>query len=56
VNPYVTHEIATAIDMPEEEQRRRMSRMREVVSRNNVYRWGGKILSTLLQFDLPESE
>jgi trehalose 6-phosphate synthase len=60
VNPYATHEIAdaiaTAIDMPEEEQRRRMSRMREVVSRNNVYRWGGKILSTLLQFDLPESE
>ncbi len=59
VNPFGTHEIgnaiATAIAMPPEEQRRRMIRMRNAVSRNNVYRWGGKILSTLLQFDLPEN-
>jgi trehalose 6-phosphate synthase len=59
VNPYATHEIAeailTAIEMPPEEQRRRMNRMREIVARNNVYRWGGKILSTLLHFDLPET-
>jgi alpha,alpha-trehalose-phosphate synthase [UDP-forming] len=59
VNPFATHEIgdaiAVAIAMPPEEQRRRMSRMREVVARNNVYRWGGKILSTLLHFDLPDS-
>ncbi|HVJ85560.1 MAG TPA: trehalose-6-phosphate synthase, partial [Caulifigura sp.] len=59
VNPFGTHEIgdaiATAIAMSPEEQRRRMVRMREVVARNNVYRWGGKILSTLLHFDLPEN-
>ncbi|MBX3444122.1 MAG: trehalose-6-phosphate synthase [Planctomyces sp.] len=59
VNPFATHEIADAIalaiDMPSEEQRRRMHRMRETVARNNVYRWGGKILSTLLHFDLPDS-
>jgi trehalose-6-phosphate synthase len=59
VNPFATHEIgdaiATAIAMTPEEQKRRMVRMREVVARNNVYRWGGKILSTLLQFELPEN-
>src|SRR5205085_2591834 len=59
VNPFATHEIgdaiATAIAMTPEEQKRRMVRMREVVARNNVYRWGGKILSTLLQFELTEN-
>jgi trehalose 6-phosphate synthase len=33
-----------ALTMPEEEQRERMRRMREVVRDNNVYRWAGSML------------
>ena len=31
-----------------------MSRMREHIRFNNVYRWAGKILSMVLKFDIPE--
>lgn len=58
VNPFAIHEIAAAmhaaLQMPEEERERRMRRMREHVARNNVFRWGGKILAELLRFDFPE--
>ena len=58
VNPFAVHQIAdamhTALTLPPEERARRMKRMREHVARNNVYRWGGKILSELLKFDFPE--
>jgi trehalose 6-phosphate synthase len=57
-NPFAVHEIGeallTALDMDEAEQGRRMSRMREHIRFNNVYRWAGKILSILLKFDIPE--
>lgn len=58
VNPYSIGEIAEAINqaltMPEEERRRRMHRMRTQVETYNVYRWAGRILSTLLKFDFAE--
>lgn len=58
VNPFSVAEIAEAIHnsliMPEEERRRRMQRMRAQVKEYNVYRWAGKILSSLLKFDFPE--
>jgi trehalose 6-phosphate synthase len=58
VNPFGVDEIANAIDlaltMPAEERHKRMQRMREVVAANNIYRWAGKFLSTLLNFDFPE--
>lgn len=57
-NPFAVDELAGAIDealsMPPEERARRMRRMREVVAENNVYRWAGKIVSTLLRIDLEE--
>jgi trehalose 6-phosphate synthase len=57
-NPFAIHEIADALykslEMDETEQRRRMRRMREYLRFNNIYRWAGKILSTLLRFDIPE--
>lgn len=57
-NPYASNEIAAAIfgalTMPSEERHRRMRRMRATVAENNIYRWAGKVLSTLLKFDLPE--
>ena len=59
VNPFAVHELAEAmyqaVLMSPEERSRRMQRMREHVERNNVYRWGGKLLSDLLKFDFPEN-
>lgn len=51
VNPYDREETAEAIrqalEMPEEEQQRRMLRLRSVIQQNNVYYWAGKILNEL---------
>jgi trehalose 6-phosphate synthase len=51
VNPYSTDEMADAIkraiEMPRAEKVRRMTRMREVVADNSIYRWAGDIISTL---------
>jgi trehalose 6-phosphate synthase len=48
INPYdasaMGEAIARALTMPEEEQRQRMRRMREIVRDNNVYRWAGSML------------
>jgi trehalose-6-phosphate synthase len=58
INPFSITETAEAmhlaLSMTEEEQRRRMQRMREQVEKYNVYRWAGKVLSSLLRFDFPE--
>ncbi len=58
INPYALDETAeaihTALTMDEAEQTRRMRRMRHQITTNNIYRWAGKILSTLLNFDLPD--
>lgn len=59
VNPFAVDEVADAIcqavEMPADEQRRRMQRMRAAVAENNIYRWAGKLLSALLKFDFPEN-
>jgi trehalose 6-phosphate synthase len=48
VNPYdasaMGEAILRALTMPEDEQRERMRRMREMVRDNNVYRWAGSML------------
>jgi trehalose 6-phosphate synthase len=53
VNPYDIEKMADAIklalEMPAEERKIRMSKMREIISKQNVYRWAGKFLT-----DLPE--
>jgi trehalose 6-phosphate synthase len=58
VNPFAVDEVAVAmrlaLEMSEEERRRRMEKMRSVVAGNNIYRWAGKIISALLRFDFPE--
>lgn len=58
INPFAYHEIADAIHqaitMPPEERTKRIRKMREHVARNNVYRWGGKVLSELLKFEFQE--
>jgi trehalose 6-phosphate synthase len=49
INPYAVDEFAEALRqallMPEEEQERRMRRMRRQVADNNIYRWAGMLLS-----------
>jgi trehalose 6-phosphate synthase len=59
VNPFSPDEMAQAIfaalTMPREDRRRRMMRLRDAVAENNVYRWAGKIVSTLLKFEFTES-
>jgi trehalose-6-phosphate synthase len=52
VDPYdtvnFTGKIREAIEMPEEERRRRMVGMRKTVAENNIYKWGASILSRLV--------
>jgi alpha,alpha-trehalose-phosphate synthase [UDP-forming] len=59
VNPFAIDELAVAIhkalEMPDEERRKRMQKMREVVAENNIYRWAGKFLSALFKFEFPEN-
>jgi alpha,alpha-trehalose-phosphate synthase [UDP-forming] len=58
VNPFSIDEVAkayrAALKMPAGEARRRMAKMREAVEDNNVYRWAGKILTSLLRVGFPE--
>jgi trehalose 6-phosphate synthase len=59
VNPFAVDEVAEAmhraLQMPEEERRKRMQKMQDAVLENNVYRWAGKLLSALLKFEFPEN-
>ncbi len=49
INPYAVDEFAEALrlalQMPPEEQERRMRRLREQIADNNIYRWAGMLLS-----------
>jgi len=51
VNPYdldgMAEAIRAAVEMPPEEQRARMARMRQGVREHNIYRWAGLLLSEL---------
>ena len=55
VNPFNEAELAegmrTALLMPLEDRKKRMQKMRAAVLENNIYRWTGKIISTLLRFE-----
>lgn len=56
INPFAIEDIGNAIlqalAMPLQDQQRRMRQMRAHVAHYNVYRWGWKILSTLLRLDV----
>jgi len=58
VNPHAVDDVADAIfqaiEMPREERRKRMQKLRETIAENNVFRWAGKFLSTLLRFEFSE--
>ena len=58
INPFSMEEGAeafrAALEMPREERRRRMERMRQSVEQNNVYQWAGRFLSELADIQFPE--
>ncbi len=60
INPFDEQQgaeaIRQALEMTPEERQKRMQKMREAVAQNNIYRWIGKILSTLLKFEVPVPE
>jgi alpha,alpha-trehalose-phosphate synthase [UDP-forming] len=60
VNPYDTEELAQAIhaalEMPAEERVIRMTRLREQVRENNVYRWAGNLIGELTGIRLATRE
>ena len=53
VNPYDISDFALiikeAVEMPEEERRRRMKNMRDTVDGNNIYKWAGTMVSRLIE-------
>ncbi len=59
INPFDTESFADsilqALEMPEEEQKKRMAKMRDTVRQQNIFRWAGKVMSQLLKFDFQES-
>lgn len=50
INPYdvdgFAEALRQALEMPEDEQRRRMQRLRRHVADQNIYRWAGQLLSS----------
>jgi trehalose 6-phosphate synthase len=60
VNPYDTDELAqtihTALAMPVDERRARMTSMRAVVKEHNVYRWAGNLIGELAEIRLELAE
>jgi trehalose-6-phosphate synthase len=60
VNPYDVSQLAEsihrALEMPEEEQVRRMQRMRRTVREHNVYRWAANLLSDLTEIRVESTE
>jgi trehalose 6-phosphate synthase len=60
VNPYDISQLAEsihhALEMPEEEQARRMQRMRHTVREHNVYRWAANLLSDLTEIRVEPAE
>jgi alpha,alpha-trehalose-phosphate synthase [UDP-forming] len=51
VNPYdldgMAEAVRAAVEMPPDERRQRMARMRQAVREHNIYRWAGLLLSEL---------
>src|SRR6266851_5348610 len=60
VNPYDISQLAEsihrALEMPEEEQARRMQRLRHTVREHNVYRWAANLLSDLTEIRIESTE
>jgi trehalose-6-phosphate synthase len=60
VNPYdvmqLSEAIHSALEMPEEEQAKRMQWMRRAVKEHNIYRWAANLLSDLTEIRIEPAE
>jgi trehalose 6-phosphate synthase len=60
VNPYdvnaTAEAIRAAVEMPDDERRRRMLGMRRVVGEHNIYRWAGLLLDEMSRVERPPSD
>jgi len=58
INPYDVEQFAegiyTSLNLSDEERKKKMVKLREVVSNNNIFRWAGKIISELLKLEFKE--
>jgi len=58
INPFDKEQFSDglymALSLAEEERNKRMTKMREILQNNNIYRWAGKIISELLKFEFAE--
>lgn len=58
INPYdrehFAQEIFKALSLSRKERKRRMQKLRQVVKKNNIYRWAGEIISELLKIESSE--
>lgn len=58
INPYdreqFSDSIYEALSLSEDERYKKMVKLRQVVQKNNIYRWAGKIISELLKFEFEE--
>ena len=56
INPYATDDFAEsikkAVEMPKEQRKAKMKKLRQVVEENNIYRWAGNIISELATLGL----
>jgi trehalose 6-phosphate synthase len=59
VNPYNIDEMAeairTAVEMPVDEQRSHMQRMRDTLKKHNIYRWAANLMTELAQLRIEKS-
>ena len=60
VNPYdieqVTDALHSALEMSQDDQRKRMREMRRLVKENNVYRWAGNLIAELCEVRVESAE
>ena len=58
INPYDTEALAEtihrALEMPPEERRARMNRMRAYIREHNIYRWAGNLIAELAALRVEE--
>lgn len=58
INPYsreaFSEGIYKGLTLSEKKRHRSMTKMRQTIKENNIYRWAGKILSELLRFEFKE--
>ncbi len=58
INPYDSEQfcegIYKALNLADEERKKRMAKLRQTIQENNIFRWSGKIISELLKLEFKE--